>query len=81
MMITISSRHSRNRRTAPLTEVRMVPLRPYNPVVPAQLLEADEQRFSAALAGRRPTVYCSPPASLAGVFCVEDQKGAMFLVE
>lgn len=51
MMITISLRDFRYGGTGPLAEVGVVASGPDDPVVPAQLFEAHEERLPAALTG------------------------------
>lgn len=67
--------------TSPLAEVGMVARRADDPIVPAQLLEADVQVLPAALAGGGPALQGSAPAPLAGVLGVEDEEGPVLLVE
>lgn len=81
MVITIRQRNRTNRRAGTLAKVGMVSLWLDDPVIPAQLLEADVERLPAALGGRAGAVRRPAAAPLAGVLRVQDQEGAVLLVE
>lgn len=81
MMIASSLRHSRNRGAAALAEVRVVTLRPDDPVVPAHFFEAHVEGLPAALLGVRAAFQCAAVTPFASVFGVEDQEWTVLLVE
>lgn len=69
-MITIRVCDTRDRRTASFAEVRVVASWLDDPVIPAQLFEADVQGFAATLRGGGATLQSSTPAPLAGILSV-----------
>lgn len=72
MMIAIRLSHRRYRGATALTKIGVIASRADDPVVPAQVLEADIERLPAALPGAWPTLQGSAVAPLARVFGVED---------
>ena len=80
-MITIRIRQRRNGLARPLAEVGMIAIGLNDPVIPAQLLEADVQGLPAALAGGVSALQGSAPAALACVLRIEDQEWPVFFVE
>lgn len=81
MVVAISHGYRRDRRATSLAEVSVVPFWSDDPVIPAQLLKADEERFSAAFRGGGPAVQGPAAAAFSCVFGVQDEEWSMLLVE